>query len=171
MKLLVVVDMQTDFVNGALGTPEAIAIVPAVQERIRQALADGWEVVFTQDTHQPDYLATQEGKNLPVEHCIRGGAGWQLIPELLPLAQGCRVFEKPAFGSPELAAYIREAAPEEAELIGLCTDICVISNALLIKAACPELLVSVRENCCAGVSPATHQNALEAMKICQVAIR
>lgn len=169
-KLLVVVDMQVDFVTGTLGSKEAAGIVPAVAERIRAARAAGEMVVFTQDTHGEDYLNTQEGRNLPVPHCIRGTAGWQLVPELEELSVGCQRVEKPAFGSLELAHLAAEGHYTSIELIGLCTDICVISNAMVLKAALPEVPVAVTARCCAGVTPASHQNALEAMKMCQVSV-
>ncbi len=167
---LIVVDMQNDFVTGSLGTREAQAIVPAVREKL--AHFDG-TVIFTQDTHERDYLTTQEGRNLPVEHCIRGTWGWEIVPELQEFVKNARVFEKPTFGSVDLAAQLRAEAGDIAgiELIGLCTDICVISNALLIKAALPELPMQVDSACCAGVTPEKHNAALETMRSCQVAVR
>lgn len=167
-KLLVVVDMQHDFIDGALGTPEARRILPRVTERVRAARLNGETVVFTRDTHEEDYLSTQEGERLPVVHCVRGTRGWQLAEGLA--AEGERVFDKPAFGSTELAKFAAEGAFAEAELIGVCTDICVISNALLLKAFAPELCVSVRADCCAGATPAGHETALAAMHACQVDI-
>jgi nicotinamidase-related amidase len=169
-KLLVVVDMQKDFVGGSLGTKEAACIVPKVAEKIEKALKEGWEVIFTKDTHGDDYLTTQEGKKLPVVHCIKGSDGWELIPELSQYEKQYPVVEKPGFGSKELAERVAKGGFEEAELIGLCTDICVISNALLLKAADPELVVRVDSACCAGVTPESHKNALEAMKMCQVIV-
>lgn len=166
-KILVVVDMQNDFIDGALGTPEAVKIVPAVCEKIRSF--DG-DIVFTMDTHSSIYLETQEGRNLPVEHCIKGTDGWKLNEKIEPLSQGCRIFEKPTFGSVELANFIAGGNYGEVELIGLCTDICVISNALLIKSYLPEVPVSVDAKCCAGVTPESHANALTAMKMCQINI-
>lgn len=176
MKYLIVVDMQKDFVTGSLGTKEAEAILPRVIEKVQ-----GFEgrIIFTRDTHTEDYLETQEGKKLPVRHCIMGEEGWELAGGLDVLAQasGWKVYDKPAFGSPELAADLREehdkepGRMEEIELCGLCTDICVISNALMIKAFLPEVPVSVDAACCAGVTPRSHQNALEAMKMCQIEIR
>ena len=149
MTLLIVVDMQNDFVTGALGTAEAQAIVPHVNAKI--AAADA--VVYTLDTHGEDYLATQEGKRLPVPHCIRGTWGHALADGLTVRAEAGRI-EKPTF--------------DRVELVGLCTDICVISNALLCKAFCPELPVSVDTACCAGVTPENHRNALSAMQCCQI---
>lgn len=173
MKYLIVVDMQNDFVTGSLGTKEAQAIVPAVVKKVRKY--DG-RVIFTKDTHTADYLNTQEGKKLPVEHCIEGQEGWQLFGELEKVAKedGCKVYKKPTFGCVELAAdlkAINAGEPiEEIELCGLCTDICVISNALLLKAFMPEVPVCVDASCCAGVTVTSHQNALDAMKMCQINI-
>ena len=169
-RLLVVVDMQNDFVTGALGTGEARAILPQVKEKIVRVLEAGDTPVFTQDTHGPDYLDTQEGKNLPVPHCLRGSEGWELVPELRQLSQGCRIFEKPAFGSLELAAFAAGEGFDQVGLVGVCTDVCVISNALLLKAALPQALVRVDPACCAGVTPDSHRTALAAMAACQVAI-
>ena len=172
-KLLFVIDMQNDFIDGALGTKEAQGILPAVIERVRSF--DG-DVIFTRDTHFDDYMETQEGKNLPVPHCIKGTPGWELAPELEKLRQerNAPVFDKLTFGCKELPAYLEEHYPEgleSAEFIGVCTDICVISNALLVKAFFPELPVSVTASLCAGVSPQSHENALEAMKMCQIAVK
>ena len=167
-KLLVVVDMQNDFIGGVLGTKEAQSILPAVRARIADARKEGEEVAFTRDTHGEDYLSTQEGKNLPVPHCIAGTAGHEIAAGLC--LAGERVFDKPAFGSIELAAYVKERGFAAVELVGVCTDICVISNALLIKAFCPEAEVCVRAGCCAGVTPQSHQTALAAMRACQVKI-
>lgn len=169
--VLIVVDMQNDFVDGALGTPEAQAILPAVA-----ALVEGWQgpVLFTRDTHGEDYLSTQEGRNLPVPHCIRGTDGWQIVPALRAKAQGCPVFDKPTFGSAALAHHLGRMHAEQPvgsiTLVGLCTGICVISNALLAKAALPEVPVRVRADCCACVTPQSHQTALDAMRLCQVEI-
>ena len=169
MKLLVVIDMQNDFIDGALGTPEAVAIVDNVAKKIRAARAEGTEVWFTRDTHGENYLATQEGRNLPVPHCIRGTFGWEISSKLD--AAGSVIIDKPTFGSVELAQKAAQLENlESVELIGLCTDICVISNAMLIKAQLPELPVKVDAACCAGVTPASHENALSAMKMCQIAI-
>lgn len=167
-KLLVVVDMQNDFIGGVLGTQEAQNILPAVRARIADARKEGEEVAFTRDTHGEEYLSTQEGKNLPVPHCIAGTAGHEIAAGLC--LAGERVFDKPAFGSIELAAYVKERGFAAVELVGVCTDICVISNALLIKAFCPEAEVCVRAGCCAGVTPQSHQTALAAMRACQVKI-
>lgn len=168
-KLLVVVDMQKDFIDGSLGTKEAQEIVSAVAEKIEAYQAAGDEVVFTYDTHEENYLDTQEGKKLPVVHCIKGTPGWEL-DQALQKYEGKR-FEKPTFGSRSLAEWASFQEFEEVELVGLCTDICVISNALLLKAYMPEMPVAVDASCCAGVTPASHNNALEAMKMCQIEIR
>ena len=169
-KLLIVVDMQTDFVTGALGTKEAQAIVPMVAEKIKKAKEDGTDVIFTLDTHEENYLDTHEGKQLPVPHCIKNTEGWMLVPQLRPLAGGCMSVEKPTFGSTRLAHIVGRAGYDEIELIGLCTDICVISNAMILKASVPETPISVDASCCAGVTPESHANALAAMKMCQIAI-
>ncbi len=164
---LVVVDMQNDFVNGSLGTAEAQKIFERVKSRIAEAKGKSWDVVFTRDTHDENYLETQEGRNLPVEHCRKGTAGWEIADGL---RADERVFDKPTFGSTELGEYMRDKNYERVELIGVCTDICVISNALLIKAFCPETEVCVRADCCAGVSPERHETALRAMSACQICI-
>ena len=171
MDFLIVVDMQNDFIDGALGTPEALAIVPKVAEKIKGF--DG-KVIFTRDTHGEDYLDTQEGRLLPVRHCIKGTDGWQIRAELEALGAE-DVIDKPAFGSPELAMRLKNY-DETVEhigsvtLVGRCTDICVISNAMLIKAFMPEVRVTVDAACCAGVTPESHKRALESMKTCQIGI-
>lgn len=168
--ILIVVDMQNDFIDGALGTEEAVAIVPKVKEKIE--LFRGL-VLFTRDTHREDYLSTQEGRNLPVPHCIRGSEGWKIRDELDQLRKVTAI-DKPTFGSTELAQLLFEANKNEpiasVTLVGLCTDICVISNAMLIKAFLPEVEVIVDAACCAGVTPQSHKTALEAMKMCQIRI-
>lgn len=169
-ELLVVVDMQKDFIDGALGTQEAVKIVEPVAAKIKAAKDQGKDIIFTKDTHHKDYLMTQEGRKLPVPHCIKGTQGWELDVRLLDLAQGCQVLEKPAFGSMELAQIAGEKGYEEIELVGLCTDICVISNAMLLKSSLPEALIRVDASCCAGVTPESHRNALEAMKVCQIQV-
>ncbi len=172
-KLLVVVDMQVDFVDGALGTKEAVAIVPAVVSKVEEYMADNenqCDIIFTKDTHGEDYMATQEGKNLPVEHCIKGTAGWEIIPQLIEYAAKCPVLEKPTFGSMELADIIANGGYEAIEFVGLCTDICVISNVMLAKAADVNAVVTVDSKACAGVTPDSHNNALDAMKMCQVRV-
>ena len=167
-KLLVVVDMQKDFIDGALGTPEAQKIVPAVCEKIRSF--DG-DIIFTKDTHSSLYMDTQEGRKLPVPHCIKGTDGWELYGDISSLSQGYRIIEKPTFGSVELANAVTGGNYSEVELIGLCTDICVISNAMMIKAFLPEIPVSVDSSCCAGVTPESHENALKSMQMCQIDIK
>lgn len=167
-QLLVVVDMQRDFIDGALGTEEAQKILPQVRARIRAAREKGFSVVFTRDTHGENYLSTQEGKNLPVKHCIEGSAGWQIAEGLLE--EGDAVFDKPSFGSLELARFAAAEGFTDVELIGVCTDICVISNALLLKAFLPETALSVRADCCAGATPEGHSAALRAMSSCQIKI-
>ena len=168
--ILIVVDMQNDFIDGALGTEEAVAIVPKVAEKIRGFKGT---VLFTRDTHHEDYLDTQEGKNLPVVHCVEGTEGWQLREELAPLCKTAPI-DKPTFGSSRLGEILRGLDALEpigsVTLIGLCTDICVISNALLVKAFLPEAPVTVDAACCAGVTPESHRNALEAMKMCQIRV-
>ncbi len=170
MHVLIVVDMQNDFIDGALGTAEAVAIVPNVVKKIRDF--DGI-VLATKDTHGEDYLSTQEGKNLPVVHCVKGTEGWELNPSVAELIDEPAI-EKPAFGSVRLGevlvALSRKAPVEDITLIGLCTDICVISNAMIAKAYLPEVPVIVDASCCAGVTPASHNNALEAMKVCQIQV-
>lgn len=168
--ILLVIDMQNDFIDGALGTPEAVAIVPKVREKIRSF--DG-TVLFTRDTHGENYMETQEGKNLPVPHCIRGTEGWQIRPELEEL-RVTEPIDKGTFGSDELGKILRDLNDEDPigtiTVIGLCTDICVISNALLAKAFLPEVPIEVDASCCAGVTPESHENALKAMASCQIRI-
>lgn len=164
MKTLVIVDMQNDFIDGALGTKEAEAIVPKVAMKLLEYRKAGAQVIFTRDTHQKDYLETQEGKNLPVEHCIEGTKGWQ-ITEKLEVKPEDEVINKVTFGHVWSKEMIKG---EQIELVGLCTDICVISNALGLKAVLPEVPITVDASCCAGVTPASHKNALEAMKMCQI---
>ncbi len=167
MKILVVIDMQNDFIDAALGTKEAVAIVPKVAAKIAAYRREGREVVFTRDTHHENYLQTQEGSRLPVVHCIEGSDGWQISKELD--VGDSKVFNKPTFGSMELAEYAASLPGlEEVELVGLCTGICVISNALLLKARLPELTVTVDSACCACVTPESHDTALSAMRLCQV---
>ena len=163
-KTLIVVDMQNDFIDMALGTPEAVAILPAVKARIDAYAEAGHEILYTRDTHEENYLDTPEGKKLPVKHCIRGTRGWQIAEGLY--LDGCRIIDKPNFGWP----HWQEEALEDVELIGLCTDICVVSNALIIKAAFPEASVKVNSACCAGVTPESHTAALTTMKMCQIDI-
>lgn len=171
MKLLVVVDMQNDFIDGALGTKEAVEIIPRVIEKIKTF--DG-KVLATKDTHGKTYLQTQEGKKLPVEHCIKGTKGWEIRKEIAELLED-EAFEKETFGSRRLAKALkayndRDEKIESITLVGLCTDICVISNAMVLKAFLPEVEIRVDAACCAGVTPESHRRALEAMQACQIII-
>ena len=167
-KLLIVVDMQKDFIDGSLGSPQAQNIVAKVKEKIELYRANNHAVIFTRDTHQENYLETLEGKNLPVKHCIENTCGWQ-IPDIFNAENDC-VWNKPSFGSLDLAKHITEnyADYDEIELIGLCTDICVVSNALILKAYLPEIKISVDSECCAGVTEESHKAALLTMKMCQI---
>lgn len=169
-KLLVVVDMQKDFIDGALGTAEAVSIVDNVASYIEKCEKEDFDIVFTRDTHGEDYLNTQEGKKLPVVHCIKDSEGWQIDKKLRKYTENKLIFDKPAFGSVELMNYVTKNGYEEIHLLGLCTDICVISNAMLVKAALPEARICVVESCSAGVTPDSHNNSLEAMKSCQIEI-
>lgn len=169
MKILIVVDMQNDFIDGALGTKEAEKIVANVKEKIDTYRSNNDEVIFTRDTHFENYLETQEGKNLPVKHCIKDTFGWQ-ISSKLDVADSV-IIDKPTFGSTKLMEYLLSKQNiSEIQLVGLCTDICVISNAFLLKAALPEVLISVDSRCCAGVTPESHNRALESMKTCQIMV-
>jgi nicotinamidase-related amidase len=171
-KLLIVIDMQNDFIDAALGTPEAVSIVEAVKEKIRSYPVQN--VIATMDTHSENYMDTQEGRYLPVPHCIRGSEGWQIRPDIAALLDGAKIYEKPTFGSTALAADLKELSEQEEieiELIGLCTDICVVSNALMLKAYMPEVPISVDASCCAGVTPEKHAAALETMRSCQITVR
>ncbi|MEG1858405.1 MAG: isochorismatase family cysteine hydrolase, partial [Pseudoflavonifractor sp.] len=169
MKVLAVIDMRNDFISGALGTAEAAAIVPKVADKLARHRASGGRVVFTRDTHSAAYLNTQEGANLPVVHCVKGTDGWQICAALE--VDDAPVVDKPTFGSLELAEVISAMDDVTAvELVGLCTDICVISNAMILKARLPEIPISVDAACCAGVTPESHENALQAMRLCQVAV-
>lgn len=167
MKILVVVDMQNDFIDGALGTPEAVQIVPYVKELIESF--DG-KVLFTRDTHFSNYMDTQEGKNLPVPHCIQGTPGWEIRPELDAL-RTTEPIDKLTFGSAALPQVLaEEESIESITFAGLCTDICVISNAMVTKAFFPEIPLFVDAKACAGVTPESHKNALAAMKMCQITV-
>ena len=168
-KVLVVIDMQNDFIDGALGTKEAQAMLPLLVEKLEREEA---LLVFTQDTHGADYLETQEGKNLPVPHCIKLEKGWEIAPSLKPFVEkAAAVVEKPTFGSLELPKVIAGLEPEAIELVGLCTDICVISNAMILKSAFPEARVSVDSACCAGVTEESHATALNAMRAVQIEVK
>lgn len=169
-KILIVVDMQNDFINGALGSAEAVAIVDNVVDKINNFTGD---IIATYDTHGENYMETLEGKNLPIPHCVKGTEGWKLNEKVQKAlnSKGYMAIEKPTFGSVDLINYIKEkynANDIEIELVGLCTDICVVSNAILLKANFLETKVSVDANCCAGVTPESHNSALTTMKMCQV---
>lgn len=179
MNFLIVVDMQNDFITGALANPEAEKIMPAVIERVRQARRNGEHVVWTMDTHDIWYLDTQEGRRLPVEHCIKGTRGWEIADDLRQQQSDTdMIFEKNTFGSRDLAdsivlyAWNAGANPRDISitLVGVCTDICVISNAMLLKASLPESRISIEADCCAGVTPESHETALRAMESCQMDI-
>lgn len=189
MKVLVVVDMQNDFIDGALGTPEAQAIVPKVVEKIKQYKESGNVVVYTMDTHYPNYLDTMEGKKLPVQHCVRLTDGWLIHKDILEADKNYEgnVAEKETFGYAPIYGFINNAMwhkrrergmtndvcdpdPSMIEVVGLCTDICVISNVMLLKSEYPNVPIVVDSSCCAGVTPESHQRALEAMKMCHIDI-
>ena len=170
-KILVVVDMQNDFVDGSLGTKEAVGIVENVVEEIKKYRTE--DIFATRDTHPENYLETQEGKHLPVVHCVKNTNGWEINKEVAAVLKDAKVIDKPTFGSKELAEEITKIAEKEeveVTLVGLCTDICVVSNALLIKACLPEISVKVIASCCAGVTPESHEAALTTMKMCQVEV-
>lgn len=176
-RILIVVDMQKDFVDGALGTPEAVAILDKVTAKIKAYAADPDGVILvTYDTHAENYMETSEGKHLPVPHCIKGTAGWELHPAVTAALNGVTytAVEKPTFGSVTLPVLVKEVVAGEdfeVELIGLCTDICVVSNTLLLKANFPEIPISVDAACCAGVTPETHKAALVTMEMCQIEVK
>jgi nicotinamidase-related amidase len=173
MKLLMVIDVQHDFVDGALGSPEAQAIIPNVKAKVEEYFSYSDPIIYTRDTHQTNYLSTAEGKALPVPHCIYGTEGWEIMKEVY-VPTYSYIVDKPTFGYLELVESIKRVERnryddiEEIELVGLCTDICVISNALILKAAFPNIPISVDSSCCAGVTPEKHAAALEVMKSCQI---
>ena len=171
-KILVVVDMQKDFIDGALGFDGADKIIPGIIEKIREYESSGDEIVYTLDTHLENYMDTQEGKNLPVPHCIRGSDGWQITDSLAGLVDEPVILDKETFGSRDLGKLVADKIAEGGydciELFGLCTDICVISNALLIKAFCPDIPICVDASCSAGVTPESHDTAIRAMESCQI---
>lgn len=182
MKVLLVVDVQNDFVTGALENPEAQAKIPVIKEKIQQRIDEGWQVVFTQDTHFDDYDNTMEGKYLPIKHCIAETDGWHIVPELEDFLESSRRLLKSRFGDIELYHRIEMCMPEkllekepieEIELIGFCTDICVVSNALILKAASwsEKTVISCDASCCAGTTLDAHEAALRVMQSCQVEIR
>jgi len=179
MKVLIVVDMQKDFISGSLGTPEAAAVVNKIIERIK--FSEDELILFTKDTHQGDYLNTAEGRKLPISHCIEGTEGWHIDETILSAWRGNEktirlpelsenTFIKPVFGSVDLVDFLKRRSTEisEIEIMGVCTDICVISNAIMIKNTLPEIKISVNAECCAGVSPKSHQEALGIMQLCHI---
>ena len=170
MDILVVVDMQNDFIDGALGSTEAPKIVDGINTLVKEFQG---KIIFTRDTHTEDYMSTQEGRKLPVPHCIKGTHGWQ-ITDGITIPDGAVMIDKPTFGSVALASMLLELDKSEpissVELVGLCTDICVISNAMLVKAALPEVSVRVRGELCRGVTPQSHDTAIAAMRACQIEI-
>ena len=176
MDILVVVDMQNDFIDGALGTKEAVAIVPKVVEKIKGFKG---RILYTRDTHSEKYLDTQEGRNLPVPHCIKGTKGWELHPEIEAEREEMPI-DKRTFGSDALGPLLRaqdqdlkakgETGIESITFVGLCTDICVISNAMIVKAFLPEVPVIVDAACCAGVTKESHEHPLKAMQMCQIKV-
>jgi nicotinamidase-related amidase len=169
--VLIVVDMQKDFIDGGLGTDEAVAIVPNVAKKVRDFKGD---VIFTRDTHFENYMDTQEGHNLPVPHCIRETEGWQICKELQPFAENAPIIDKTTFGSMELGPILQDMHEDGAissiTFVGLCTDICVISNVMIAKAFLPEVPIIVDAACCAGVTPDSHNTALASMRTCQVRV-
>ncbi len=173
MKVLIVIDMQNDFTTGVLGNPETASVVGKVAEYIkkfRETEPDG-KIIATLDTHDENYMNTQEGKYLPVPHCIRGTDGWKLVPEIESAVGDCIRLEKITFGAFDLPFAVgRDEKIEEIQIIGVCTDICVISNAMIIKSAFPEVPVRIIADCCAGVTPESHKTALDAMRACQIII-
>lgn len=176
MKIVVVVDVQNDFTDGALGSPEALAAIPNIMDQLMGSVEPTDRVIFTRDTHGKHYLDTQEGKNLPVPHCIYGTPGWEIVSGVDDCVSKSQreYINKPIFGSYNLIdaidEYINIYSADEVEIFGFCTDICVISNALMIKSAFPEIKVRVIANCCAGVTPAKHEAALEVMRSCQIEV-
>ena len=173
-KLLIVVDMQNDFIGGALGSAEAQAIVPGAAAHIRTRRAEGYTMIATLDTHGDDYMRTPEGAKLPVPHCLKGSDGWALHPDIATALGNCLLVEKPTFGSTRLPGIVAELVADDPdvtiELLGVCTDICVVSNALLLKAHFPAATLQVKADCCAGVTPEKHIAALETMASCQIDI-
>ena len=171
-RILLVIDMQNDFIDGALGTPEAKAIVDRVVKEMKQYPAA--DILATRDTHPENYLKTQEGRHLPVVHCVKGTSGWALNDKIAAALKGAIVIDKPTFGSKELAERVAALAQDDdldITLVGLCTDICVVSNALLLKTFLPETPIRVIADCCAGVTPESHRAALDTMRMCQIQIQ
>lgn len=177
-KVLVVVDMQNDFITGALGNEETRSIVPKVAAKVKKALEDAdTTIIFTKDTHGVDYETTEEGKNLPVVHCVKGTNGWYIVPELENYAKVSQIIEKPTFGSLDLVNRLAGIVSttnqdlEYIEFVGVCTDICVVSNALLVKANFPNVHLVCDSSCCAGVTPEKHEAALEVMRSCHIEVK
>ena len=170
MKILIVIDMQNDFITGPLGTPEAQAIVPNVKKKIEGYRKNGYKIIFTRDTHGMFYLDTAEGKKLPVEHCIKDTDGWQIGIEVT--TDNYKFIDKTSFGYADwkeiFPDYYYKSENDKIELIGVCSDICVISNALILKATYPEVDITVDASCCAGSTPEKHKAALDVMKSCQI---
>lgn len=169
-KILVVVDMQNDFVDGSMGTHQAVHILPRVAEKVKQCREEGYEIILTMDTHNSDYLSSPEGKALPVEHGIKGTHGWQIHAAIAAAAGNCEVFQKHTFGSAELMLALEKKNPDVVEFIGVCTDICVVSNVLGTKAFLPNAEIIVDSKCCAGTSLKGHKAALLTMKKCQITV-
>lgn len=170
-KVLVVIDVQNDFIDGALGSEQSQKVIPNIVSKIKEY--DPWNIYLTRDTHYENYLDTQEGRNLPVVHCIEGTDGWQVRREIAEAAGKATYVDKPTFGSNQLAGILMAERAQEAleiELVGIYTDICVVSNALLLKAAMPEAPIIVDASCCAGITPERHKAALETMKACQIKV-
>lgn len=169
-KALIVIDMQNDFIDGSLGTAEAQAIIAKAVEKINARRSQGWDILATLDTHDEHYLDSREGAALPVVHCVKGSDGWQMQPAIAEACGNAPRFEKAGFGSPELAVYLKAHEYTEVEFIGVCTDICVISNAILARSFLPDAAIRVDSTACAGVTPIQHQAALDALKPCQVEV-
>ncbi len=167
-KYLIVIDMQKDFIDGALGTKEALEAVPRVKNKLEKYKSLGANIIFTRDTHGDDYMNTSEGRHLPVPHCIKGSHGHEIYQGLD--TDGATVIDKPSFGFTEWNRYIEDDGELEIELVGVCTDICVVSNALILKALYPEAKISVDPKACAGVTPESHLAALKTMRMCQIEI-
>ena len=172
MKTLVVVDMQNDFITGSLGSPLTQSVVQKVADKVATAAKNSERIIFTRDTHFDNYLKTPEGVKLPVEHCIQNTFGWDIIPELQEIVQNypCIYVNKPIFGSVDLMEYFSNSEEQEIEFCGVCTDICVVSNALMAKSFYPNAKISVDPNACAGTSIANHLSAIDVMRSCQIDI-
>lgn len=167
MKTLIVVDVQNDFITGVLGSDDAVAIMPNIKKKIKEYVDAGRRVIFTRDTHNDNYLKTNEGKHLPVEHCIQYTHGWKIADDIDKEVPNCIYINKPNFG---YLNWKHRQFNDDVEIIGVCTDICVVSNALILKATFPEINIRVDASCCAGVTPETHKAALETMRMCQIEI-